>query len=97
MATNLTAREDFIGGIIFFAGGAWIYSDLRSLQSGKEAVVEIWAPIAWLYEHFGFGIAVSILPILALSLFIRGAVKYRKESKENTLNSDAERTHESGS
>lgn len=53
----------------------WTYHDLSSLESGAERSVRVWAPVAMLYNNFGFWPAVACWPVLcgfcAASAFFR--------------------------
>ena len=44
----------------------WIYSDLRSLESGAAESVRIWGPVAFLYETGGFWVAILAVPLLGV-------------------------------
>lgn len=50
----------------------WIYSDLRSLESGAAESVMIWGPVAFLYEQGGFWAAILAVPLLGV--FVLGAL-----------------------
>jgi len=43
---------------------AWTIYSLNQLQSGAEKSVEVWAPVSFVYEIFGYWPAVLALPVL---------------------------------
>ena len=61
-----------ISALLLFGLGAWFYSDLVKLETGKVESVRLWAPVVYLYEHFGFYTAVSIVPVIGLIFLIWG-------------------------
>jgi hypothetical protein len=71
-------KGDFVGAVACFAAGAFVYFDLAALESGSESIVKVWAPLAYLYNHFGFTAAVSCLPALGVLFFGLGLFKYFK-------------------
>jgi len=73
---------DLVGAVACFAGGAMVYFDLAGLESGSESTVKVWAPLAYLYNHFGFTVAVSFLPALGVLFLGLGAFKYFKSKPE---------------
>jgi amino acid transporter len=63
-----------------------IYTDLNDLQSGTVESVRIWAPVAFLYNQFGYLTALLSVPILGLlSIFGFGKKIYtiNKDYKNN--------------
>jgi hypothetical protein len=53
--------------VIAFPALTWlIVSDLNSLDDGTSVEVRIWAPVAFLYAHFGYWCAVLAVPILGI-------------------------------
>lgn len=49
--------------------GVWTWSDLTSIEQGKAESVYTWAPIAMLYDWFGFWPAVLAMPVLGVVLW----------------------------
>jgi hypothetical protein len=63
----------------------WMAYDLRRLESGAAEHLSISAPIAVVYEHFGFWPAVLVLPGLGILCFLVCVRKLRKlRSREST-------------
>jgi hypothetical protein len=75
-------KGDLVGAVACFAAGTFVYFDLAGLESGAESTVKIWAPLAYLYDHFGFTVAVSFLPALGVLFLCLGAFKYFKSKPE---------------
>jgi hypothetical protein len=57
----------------------WVYTDLRALETGAEAGVRVWWPVAVLYERVGYWPAVLLLPAIASGLLVAGLVQLARE------------------
>ncbi len=57
--------------------------ELNKLEGGTEHHVSVWAPIAWLYQLFGYWVAALFLPVLILGLvgYCVYIMFYRKAKK----------------
>ena len=75
MSEKPSMSQDVIYGLICLGVGAWIYTELHSLHYGEEEVIEVWTPIAFLYENLGFEVAVAVLPIFGSFFLLRGVYK----------------------
>jgi hypothetical protein len=53
--------------IAFPALSVWTIYSLNQLQSGAEKSVEVWAPVSFVYETFGYWPAVLALPVLGMA------------------------------
>jgi hypothetical protein len=55
-----------VGAIAFPILTVLTIVSLNSLESGKEASVEVWAPISFLYDFAGYWVAVLFVPLLGI-------------------------------
>ncbi len=53
-------------GAAFVVLTAFTVSDLNDLESEAVSSVSVWAPIAFVYEHFGYWPAVLLVPALGV-------------------------------
>lgn len=67
---TFTWVDDMVYAAICFGAGAWIYTELLSLQNGEVQSIKLWAPLAFLYNHLGFYPAVLVLPLLGVCMVI---------------------------
>ncbi|MGC4072356.1 MAG: hypothetical protein QM760_07545 [Nibricoccus sp.] len=63
----------------------WTYHDLTAVETGAEESVSVWAPVAVLYNNFGFWPAVLCWPLLCL--FVIGASFFRIEKARSMITS----------
>ena len=69
-----TAEEEaaFYKRLIYFSLAAYpalmflTVSDLNDLEGGLVQSVRIWAPIAFLYEHFGYWVTILSIPLAGM-------------------------------
>jgi len=69
--------DDLVGAAICLGAGAWVYMDLLSLERGEVESVKVWAPLAFLYNHFGFYPSTLALPLFGTGLIISAVRKRR--------------------
>ena len=74
-----------IGIPAFILLSIWIIYDLNSLESGTEKSVSLWAPIAFLYNSFGYWVAVLTIPVLGCIVIVTLLSLIRKSRKEKTV------------
>jgi hypothetical protein len=91
-ATNATAAQQIkfyktymaLGLVAFPLLTLIVVSDLNDLESRSVESVSIWAPVAFLYGHFGYWPAVLSVPLLGivvLFLFLRKIYLVRSTGK----------------
>jgi hypothetical protein len=68
--TKKSFGSTMLGALGCFALGAWIYYDLTRLEAGLVDGVRVWAPIATVYNFFGYWPSVVILPLLGIALTV---------------------------
>ncbi len=83
---NVSKRVIWIVGILGPALSYWIYHDLMTLETGAEQSVIVWAPVAMLYDNFGFWPAVLCWPLLCLVII--GASFFRIAKAKSMLMSE---------
>ncbi|TGK07693.1 hypothetical protein EHO59_06220 [Leptospira semungkisensis] len=64
----------YLSVVIFPLLSIIIILDLNSLESGSVESVRIWAPVAFMYEQFGYWAAILAAPILGI-LVISGLLR----------------------
>jgi hypothetical protein len=69
-ARTFTWKDDLICSLVCLGAGAWIFMQLSSLERGEVDSVELWAPLAFLYNHFGFYPSALAIPLLGAVWFI---------------------------
>lgn len=61
-------RQLLITSVVFLASSTWVAHQLNRLGSGEAERVMLWAPLVWLYEHWGYWPAVLATPALGVAL-----------------------------
>lgn len=85
--------SEWVGGIVVanatFIGLEYlVYRALAPLERGEPEGAAVWAPIATVYELFGFGAAISVIPILwFLLMSIIGWQTWTRIKRERTRSS----------
>jgi hypothetical protein len=77
-------RMLWLSAIAFPALTAWVAYDLQQLESGATVHARIWAPLAPIYEHFGYWPTVIALPLLGIVCCTVFTFKLRKRKAMNT-------------
>jgi hypothetical protein len=78
-------RYMLIGLIAYIVLTIIIVPDLNDLETHNVESVHLWAPVAFLYNHFGYWPAVLFVPVLGLIitlLFIRKIKQVKSSTKE---------------
>jgi hypothetical protein len=70
--------------IVLIPGAAWIAYDLVQVEFGTARSVRVWAPVALMYNLFGFWPAVLFLPVLGGGLFFAMAWSLRTIKEKQT-------------
>ncbi|PKB15425.1 hypothetical protein [Flavobacterium sp. 5] len=76
-------RIIYIGLLAFAVLSIWTITELNGFENGLEDA-EIWAPIGFVYDNFGYWSAVLISPLLGL-LVLFSNVKSIMKLKENKI------------
>lgn len=77
-------------GIVVVLGplvSGWIYFLLQRLERGEDESTSVWAPIAMLYEFFGFWPAVLCLPVLCLLGLV--SLVHQRETAKSLLDRES--------
>ena len=68
-----------IANVVFMILEYLVFRDLGRLESGEAENASVWAPVAMVYESFGLGAAMSVVP--ALWLFCIGIMAWQTWSR----------------
>ena len=55
-----------VSAVVFIVISVWFAYDITSVEASPEATVEIWWPVALLYEQFGYWPAILAMPTLGV-------------------------------
>ena len=78
-AKRYSSGEFLLSAFGCFAIGFWVFCDLTAFESGAEEDVRVWAPVAALYEYFGFWPAVLLLPSMGVFALWKAIESYHQE------------------
>jgi hypothetical protein len=70
--------------LVLTPGSAWIAYDLAQVEFGTARSVRVWAPVALMYNFFGFWPAVLLLPVLGVALLLTMAWALRTIKERQT-------------
>jgi hypothetical protein len=74
--------------LAFSALSIWVICDLNRLESHEVQSVTVWAPIAALYNAFGYWPAVLATPIFGVFIFGAGLAKMRDSMAKQQANAN---------
>ena len=57
---------------------AWIADTLHRVETGAEQSARVWAPVAFVYNAFGYWPAVMTVPVIGVLCAISGVLRLRK-------------------